>query len=352
VKFLLSSQRTDGSWAIDTNLATWVTTLAMNAVARPLPRIGQWLLQQQYRAIHPYTQAAPGGWAWTNLPGGVPDADDTAGAVLALRKFWIAKPEIPAPETCSSNIETCEILRAVRAGIRWLVDLQNRDGGIPTFCRGWGALPFDRSSPDITAHAIRCWLAWLEDLPLSETRRVGKALHQAVGFLAATQRRDGAWVPLWFGNQFTAGEENLTYGTARVVCALAEVIPLPGVWVSAAKQAYAKGVRWLINAQNPDGGWGGAAGVVSSVEETGLALEALAVAKGGNLTMTDDLLGHSGHAQLTAALERGLEWLLGRVESGDWLRPSPIGFYFAKLWYYERLYPQIFATLALKHLAS
>ena len=33
---------------------------------------------------HPYTGAAPGGWAWTDLPGGVPDADDTPGALLAL----------------------------------------------------------------------------------------------------------------------------------------------------------------------------------------------------------------------------------------------------------------------------
>ena len=32
VKFLLDTARTDGSWPIDTNLATWVTTLAMNAI--------------------------------------------------------------------------------------------------------------------------------------------------------------------------------------------------------------------------------------------------------------------------------------------------------------------------------
>src|SRR5690606_25599498 len=44
---------------------------------------------------------------------------------------------------------------AVRRGVTWLLDLQNRDGGWPTFCRGWGKLPFDRSSPDITAHCMR-----------------------------------------------------------------------------------------------------------------------------------------------------------------------------------------------------
>src|SRR5581483_1827756 len=33
VKFLANSARPDGSWPIDTNLATWNTTLAINALA-------------------------------------------------------------------------------------------------------------------------------------------------------------------------------------------------------------------------------------------------------------------------------------------------------------------------------
>ena len=49
-------------------------------------RTRAWLLAQQHRQVHPYTRAAPGGWAWTDLSGGVPDADDTSGALLALAK--------------------------------------------------------------------------------------------------------------------------------------------------------------------------------------------------------------------------------------------------------------------------
>ncbi|HJT76292.1 MAG TPA: squalene--hopene cyclase, partial [Gemmataceae bacterium] len=93
VQFLVNSVRPDGSWPIDTNLATWVTTLAVNALAAAgeLERLGdvselrEWLLQQQYKERHPYTGADPGGWAWTDLAGGVPDADDTPGALLALQ---------------------------------------------------------------------------------------------------------------------------------------------------------------------------------------------------------------------------------------------------------------------------
>jgi squalene-hopene/tetraprenyl-beta-curcumene cyclase len=35
------------------------------------------------------------------------------------------------------------------------------------------------------------------------------------------------------------------------------------------------------------------------------------------------------------------------VESGRFRDPSPIGFYFAKLWYFEKLYPLIFTVAAL-----
>ncbi len=36
-----------------------------------------------------------------------------------------------------------------------------------------------------------------------------------------------------------------------------------------------KAVRWLVQNQNSDGGWSAAKGLASSVEETGLAVEAL-----------------------------------------------------------------------------
>jgi hypothetical protein len=47
------------------------------------------------------------------------------------------------------------------------------------------------------------------------------------------------------------------------------------------------------------------------------------------------------------SLRRGIQWLVAAVESDRWTEPSPIGFYFAKLWYHERLYPIIFTVAAL-----
>ncbi len=342
--FLLRSERADGSWPIDTNLATWVTTLALNAMlgeesssenpksppvgAEDLQRVKNWLLQQQYQQEHPYTHVAPGGWAWTDLPGGVPDADDTAGAVLALSKLQAA-----------GNPPTPEVRAAAAAGVNWLLNLQNSDGGTPTFCRGWGALPFDRSSADLTAHAIRAWLAWSPNLHPSLQKRVSGALRRALAFLQKTQRPDGSWVPLWFGNERTPKEQNPTYGTSRVVRALGEA----SVRFPQCSDSLAKGAGWLTEAQNADGSWSGSRNSgPGSVEETALAVEALAA-----------FASQARHARLipsptlSESLNAGTAWLLSRVESGEWTSPTPIGFYFANLWYHEKLYPQIFTVNAL-----
>jgi squalene-hopene/tetraprenyl-beta-curcumene cyclase len=350
VEFLVRSTRADGSWPIDTNLATWVTTLGVNAIAaggpaalaRALPdddraTIRAWLLGQQYRVRHPYTGAPPGAWAWTDLPGGVPDADDTAGALLALHHLGApdsdhrAEAERPvlartaAPESFAHpNTST---LDAAAAGITWLLELQYADGGIPTFCRGWTNLPFDRSGADLTAHALQAWHAWRDRVPAPLVRRIGRATGRALKYLARHQRPDGAWTPLWFGNQHVRDEENPTYGTAKVVIALAQLHD------DAAAPLLARGVAWLADNQDSDGGWGGAKGAPSSVEETGLALSALGLVAPTDVTR--------------AAIARGRDWLIGRTDAGRDFNAAPIGFYFAKLWYFERLYPQIFTVEGL-----
>jgi squalene-hopene/tetraprenyl-beta-curcumene cyclase len=56
--------------------------------------------------------------------------------------------------------------------------------------------------------------------------------------------------------------------------------------------------------------------------------------------------------QNSPALLRGATWLIESVERGHWTQPAPIGFYFAKLWYYERLYPIIFTVAALKQVSQ
>ncbi|MCI0358461.1 MAG: squalene--hopene cyclase [Planctomycetaceae bacterium] len=428
VKFLAASIRPDGSWPIDTNLATWNTTLAINAlagagedVAELLgPQCLDWLLSCQHTKRHPFTGADPGGFGWSDLSGAVPDADDTPGALLAINAFSHSGKEVS--DTLARAIPKA------RDGIRWLRRLQNSDGGWPTFCRGWGRLPFDRSGTDLTAHALRVFEDWspewigkhlgvyCPDLALNRRQHC-----RALCYLAKTQHPDSSWSPLWFGNQDHPTEDNPVYGTAKVLMAYRDL----GLMDSPEAQ---RGVAWLVANQNADGGWGsgvwhrvrnaecvvpsaepgaatgvestrdvtgpGGAGhlvlgteysvpstqylvpgktptmaninsgspqgadaprspltphsalrtphllLLSSIEETALAVEGL-------LAACHPSPEPRAPSPVLAAVEKGLNWLVERVECGEHRQPAPIGFYFAKLWYYERLYPLTFTVAAL-----
>jgi squalene-hopene/tetraprenyl-beta-curcumene cyclase len=207
-------------------------------------------------------------------------------------------------------------------------------------------------------------------------------------------------LPLWFGNQDRDDESNPIYGTAKVLLASA---------VGLSPESVRRGRAYLIRSQNSDGGWGGGSsisawlgderGITSSVEETALALEALIgleisaenssernldavsgvlhqqsqiqadkaklrLSQGDTVQDGEIVRNHKGTGNSSArnanannrgagksaegqAIIRGVEFLLERVDDGGHRVSWPIGFYFAKLWYHERLYPLIFTTSAI-----
>ena len=237
----------------------------------------------------------------TPLPGGVPDGDDTAGALLALRNV-----QLPG----------AKVTEAARLGVTWLLNLQNRDGGIPTFCRGWGKLPFDRSSADLTAHALRAWyrLGSRVDAGIKPANRVCEGASRP--FPETNAGSGWKLVSVVVRRSVRAGQINRVYGTSRVLLALAEM----GLAADCARRA----ASWLARVQKPVGGWRGGAGPgPSSTEETALALEALCAL----VERCPEL-----QSELAAPIRQGLEHLLNRIAEGAWTEPAPIGFYFAKLW--------------------
>jgi squalene-hopene/tetraprenyl-beta-curcumene cyclase len=310
--FLSSTVREDGSWAIDTNLAQWNTSLAVNALGDDIPgkeTVSAIIKSRQFKEKHPFTGAIPGGWGWTGLPGAIPDADDTPAALIALHALDNG--------VCSQE---------VRDGIVWLLKLQNRDGGIPTFCKGWGKLPFDRSSPDLSAHTLKAFRLWEKTLPEGLQKQVSAASRRIIRWLSKTQKTDGSWTPLWFGDQDVLDETSPVYGTSVVVEHLA------GYDNPVANKLVHTGSIFIAQNQNADGGWGGVKGIASKVTITGRAVTALVSA-----------------GEMPGIAKKGVEYICRHFDNGVQTAPSePIGLYFARLWYSEQMYGIYFPLLGLK----
>jgi len=312
IDFLTHSIRKDGSWPIDTNLSCWVTALSVRALNQNIQhpqQLAEDIKRNAFAYKHPFTGAKEGGWGWTNLPGSVPDADDTAGALIALHILSNAK--------YSSSI---------KKGIEWLLNLQNSNGGIPTFCKGWGKLPFDKSSPDITAHVLLAFQLWKEELDVRLKKKCLKSMNKMLNWLSKEQYHNGSWTPLWFGDQDTKDERSPVYGTAITSEYLAAIDhPL-------AKKMALKGAKYLLSTQNKDGGWGGAKNTPSKITLTARCLCALAC-----FNTTNKLV-----------LDKAFDFLYLKHSNNELLNPEPIGLYFSRLWYSEDMYNITFTLCALK----
>ena len=322
-QFLRNTVRTDGAWPIDTNLAGWVTSLSCRALGRDLlsaderKALADIIRGNATKRKHPFTGAPAGGWGWTNLSGSVPDGDDTSGALVALHTLLDGHY---VPE--------------VGAGIDWLIQLQNRDGGMPTFCRGWGKLPFDRSTPDTTAHAILAMSLWKDSLPVEQQPRCQKSIDRMKAWMEKAMTKEGAWIPLWFGDQNASDEKNPVYGAATII----DYLLTAGVPIASSAKDF------LLSCQNADGGWGGNKGVDSKVTLTAKALCALSHYRQEKLRTAD--CSTSGMCE--EAIKRGVDYLYAQYEAGTLYRREPIGLYFSRLWYSEQLYNYTYLIQALR----
>ena len=166
---------------------------------------------------------------------------------------------------------------------------------------------------------MEAWIRWTPHVRPQLSQKIDNARRRALKFLQKSQCADGAWIPLWFGNESARDHEKPVYGTARTLIALNEMnFDLHDMRSRAA--------TFLQQTQLDTSGWGGDANTPESLEETAVAVEA-------------------------TADPRGVRRLLELIET-DQMMSAPIGLYFARLWYYEKVYPLIFATGALGSILS
>jgi squalene-hopene/tetraprenyl-beta-curcumene cyclase len=286
---------------------------------------------------------APGGWAFEFDNDGYPDIDDTAEAILALRRTDQGKPaqgrpaqgrpaeREPAPGGQPRH-------PAIGRGLRWITGMQSSDGG-------WGAfdadntstlvtkLPFcdfgaviDPPSADVTAHVVEALAA--EGLAGSRAARRG------VVWLLRAQEKDGSWFGRWGANY--------VYGTGAVVPALV------AAGVPPSKPVIRRAVRWLESHQNPDGGWGED---MRSYDDPQLAGRGTSTAS----QTAWALLGLLAAGPPGPAAEAGIRWLAEHQRAdGTWDEPEYTGTGFPGYFYINyHLYRLVFPVTALgRYLAA
>jgi squalene-hopene/tetraprenyl-beta-curcumene cyclase len=203
-------------------------------------KAGRWLLDHEVRQVGDWQRRVPGapvgGWYFEYANEFYPDTDDTAEVLTSLSHV-----RFPVEEEDRARRE------AIERGRKWLLAMQNEDGGWGAFDKGcvnevWTYIPFadhnamiDPSCEDITGRA-------LEALHNLGDRPDHPAVRNAVEFLKARQHPDGTWYGRWGCNYL--------YGTWLALRGLLHA----GEDLS--QQRYQAAGDWLRSRQNADGGWG------------------------------------------------------------------------------------------------
>jgi squalene-hopene/tetraprenyl-beta-curcumene cyclase len=231
---------------------------------------------------------------------------------------------------------------AVRRGItaagqrarRWLLAMQNRDGGWGAFDKNNDAeflcrVPFadhnamiDPSTPDLTGRTIEALVLW-------GTQADDPAIVRGIQFLRRTQERDGSWFGRW--------GVNYLYGTWQ------SLVGLAAAGVPATDPAIKRGANWLLTHQHACGGWGESADTYEQPESRGQGPVTASQTAWALLGLIS--AGLANHK----AVERGIYYLLDTQRpDGGWDELEFTGTGFPQVFYLRyHYYPIYFPLLAL-----
>lgn len=212
-----------------------------------------------------------------------PDLDDTAVALIGLHMAGVENP----------------------IGLNLLRQLQNNDGSWGTFPAFKGIPPDISSGFPVYIQSVDVSVHILEAIWLSSRSQEGQ-FWRGFNWVLSQQDDQGAFPASWF--------EGSIYGTAQVLELFGKTKISWERWNNASQifEARKKGLEFILQAQNDEGGWG-------SVVETSLALSGL--------------IRYAGVVP-RVVLEKGIRNLLGAQRGNGSFEPSYQGIY-AKGWNYE-----------------
>jgi squalene-hopene/tetraprenyl-beta-curcumene cyclase len=307
----------------DTAIAAFALGEATEPAHEVLRRSADWLLTKEVRRKGDWSvkrpKTEPSGWYFEFANEFYPDIDDTAMVLLALSRSSASRSE---DQQASEH-----------RAIRWLFDMQSKDGGWAAFDvdNDWRPLSFvpfadhnamlDPTCPDITGRVLEALCAYGYD-------RSHPAVEKGVQYLIRSQEEDGSWYGRW--------GVDYVYGTFLALRGLAAA----GV---SDREAYVqRGLEWVRSIQNFDGGWGESCesyrqksfvAAASTPSQTAWAV--LALLAGGDTT--------------SSSLHDGLEYLIRtQKDDGTWDEELATGTGFPQVFYLcYHLYRNSFPLLAV-----
>lgn len=314
----------------------WDTTWSLRALVESgisanhpnLVKGGEWLLQKQILDYGDWyvknPQGKPGGWAFEYENRYYPDMDDSCVVVMTLNQL-----ELP-----DENLKREAILRC----LRWVETMQCDNGGWAAFDvnneANWlNYLPYadlkamiDPPTADITARVLE--MLGSCDLSMSHGR-----IEKAIAFLIKEQENDGSWFGRW--------GVNYIYGTSGALSALAVISP------QTHQKEMERGVNWLVNCQNADGGWGETCESYKNKALKGKGVSTASQTAWALIGLLD--AGKSLNKFAEDSLNRGINYLLStQTENGTWQEQEFTGTGFPEHFYINyHLYRHYFPLIAL-----
>jgi squalene-hopene/tetraprenyl-beta-curcumene cyclase len=300
-------------WVQPSISVIWDTALSIRALVDAgmpphdpaLQRASEWLISKQIFKPGDWgvrSKGEPGGWAFEFWNDWYPDVDDSSAVIMALNEVRLD--------------DDARRLRAMQTGAKWIDSMQSSNGG-------WGAYDVDNTNDllnktpygdlkalidpptaDLTAHCLEMHL-------LCGTARDARVIERGKRFLLDEQEDDGSWFGRWGVNYLN--------GTGAAMCALALLPPEPEV-----RSALISAMRWLVDVQNADGGWGETCRSypVPSHKAIGPSTPSQTAWALLGLVACESLLD----GESRDAIERGISFLLERqLPGGSWNEPEFTG---------------------------